>query len=88
MLSTDGMRVKKQKLLRHLSLNNGQSTLVDLPLEFEGRRVYVLWDLVVLGRHQFKARIEIDPKLLDRLNGPGGNYAYRGPLVLPRPQDN
>jgi hypothetical protein len=88
MLLTEGMRVNKQKRRRHLSLDNGQGALVDLPLEFEGRRVFVLWDLVVLGRHQFKARIEIDPKLLERSNGPGGSYTYRGHLVLPRPQDN
>lgn len=88
MLLTEGMRVKKQKRLRHLSLDNGQGTLVDLPLEFEDGRVFVLWDLVVVGRHQLKARIEIDPKLLDKLTGPGGRYAYRGHLVLPRPQDN
>jgi|GEM_PF-2946277 len=82
------MRVKKPKRLRHLSVNNGQRTPIDLPLEFEGRRAFVLWDLVVLGSHQFKVRIEIDPKLLDRSDGPRGHYAYRGHLVLPRPQDN
>ena len=88
MLLTERMRVKKQKRLRHLSLDNGRRSLIDLPLEFEGKRVFVLWDLVVVGKHQLKARIEIDPKLLDRLGGPGGDYAYRGRLVLPRPQDN
>ncbi len=82
------MRVKMQKRLRHFSLDNGQQAPVNLPLEFEGRRVFIIWDLVVLGRHQFKARIEIDPRLLEQLNRQGTDYSYRGRLVLPRPQDN
>ena len=73
------MRVKKQKRLRHLSLDNGQRTLIDLPLEFEGRRVFVLWDLVVLGRHQFKARIEIRSQTAGQVKRPGRQ------LRLPRP---
>jgi hypothetical protein len=88
MLLSEGMRVKMQKRLRHLVVDNGQATLVELPLEFEGRRAFVVWDLVVLGKREIKARIELDPKLLERLSGPGCDYSYRGQLVLPRPQDN
>ena len=82
------MRIKMQKRLRQLALNNGQHTPLNLPLEFEGRRAFIIWDLVVVGRHALKARIEIDPHLLERLNRHGTDYSYRGQLVLPRPQDN
>lgn len=82
------MRVKMQKRLRRLALSNGGHALIDLPLEFEGKRVFVVWDQIVLGRQELKARIEVDPKLLQRLRGPGRDYSYRGQLILPRPQDN
>ena len=80
--------MKRQKRLRHLAVDNGQPTIIDLPLEFEGKRAFVVWDHVVLGRHEFKARIEINPKLLQKGAGLDCAYSYRGDLVLPRPQDN
>jgi hypothetical protein len=62
--------------------------MVELPLEFEGDRAFVIWDWATLGRRQFKARIEINPKLLQRITGSRWDYAYRGHLVLPRPENN
>jgi hypothetical protein len=82
------MRLKKHKRLRGLAASDGKKTALDLPLEFEGRRAYVVWDLVRLGHHELKARIEIDPQLLEEAGGEGLDYLYRGPLVLPRPENN
>ena len=82
------MHLKMRKRLRHLARENGRGKLFELPLEFEGKRAFVIWDWAVLGGQQFKARIEINPKLLRRIDGSGWDYSYRGQLVLPRPQDN
>jgi len=82
------MHLKMRKRLRHLARENGRGKLVELPLEFDGKRAFVIWDWAVLGRRQFTARIEIDPRLLQRISGSTMDYAYRGRLVLPRPQDN
>jgi len=82
------MHRKTRKRLRHLARENGRGKLVELPLEFEGERAFVIWDWAVLGRRRFKARIDLDPTLLRKIGGSAGDYAYRGRLVLPRPQDN
>ena len=82
------MHLKMRKRLRHLARENGRRKLVELPLEFEGNRAFVIWDWARLGQQNFTARIEINPKLLQRISGTGCDYSYSGPLVLPRPQDN
>jgi hypothetical protein len=69
-------------------VDNGQKTLVDLDLEFEGSRAYIIWDSVRLGDYQLKARLEIDPSLLKRVERGTCDFYYEGHLVLPRPQDN
>ena len=61
------MHLKMRKRLRHLARENGRGKLVELPLEFEGERAFVIWDWAVLGRQQFKARIEIDPERRDSI---------------------
>jgi hypothetical protein len=60
----------------------------DLPLAFEGNRVFVIWDCAKLGNCELQARIELDPKLLRKSKGRNSEYVYQGHLVLPRPQDN
>jgi len=82
------MHLKTQKRLRHLARENGLRKLVELPLEFEGKRAFVIWDWAVMGQQQFTARIEIDPKLLQRIAGSGSDYSYSGQLILPRPEEN
>ncbi len=77
--------MNKSKRLKGVA-NPGQRP-VDLPLEFEGKRAFAVWDRVRVGEMDVKARIEVDPKRL-RKAGPGQDYLYEGLLILPRPQDN
>jgi len=81
------MRVKLFKM-RSLTVDNGKSTFVDVNLEFEGKRAFVLWDSILLGEYKLKARVEIDPELLQKAVGRGCDYYYRGQLILPRPENN
>ena len=82
------MRLKLRKRLRHLARDKGHGQFLELPLEFEGKRAFVVWDWAVLGQCRFTARIEINPKLLQRIGGTHTDYCYHGQLVLPRPEDN
>ncbi len=66
----------------------GRSAEFNFPLEFEGHRAYVIFDSVNLGKLLFKTRIEIDPKLVQKLSRGGKDYCYRGELDLPRPENN
>jgi hypothetical protein len=68
--------------------NRGEVTCSDLPLTFEGKRAFVIWDSTTLGDYVFLARIEINPKLLRKVRGRTSEYSYQGELVIPRPQDN
>jgi hypothetical protein len=79
---------EKQYKMRGRSVDNGKTTVIDVELEFEGKRAFVVWDSFTLGTLQFKARVEIDPALLQAAAGRGCDYFYRGELVLPRPQNN
>ena len=81
------MRIKSYKL-RSLTLHHGKPSFVDLDLEFEGRRAFIIWDSVTLGDYLLKARLEIDPKLLQESKNRDCDYVYRGELVLPRPENN
>ena len=83
----ESMRVKLFKM-RSLTVDNGKSAFVDVNLEFEGKRAFVIWDSVVLGDYKLKARVEIDPELLQKSGGRGCDYYYRGQLILPRPENN
>ncbi len=81
------MHVKMYKM-RSLALDHGKNTFVDLHLEFEGKRAFVIWDSVALGEYELKARLEIDPRLLEKASGRGCDFLYRGEVVLPRPENN
>ena len=81
------MRTKMYKM-RSLAPPNGDSSFIDLDLEFEGRRAFVIWDSISVGSFQLKARLEIDPKLLQKVDRSCCDFVYCGKLVLPRPQDN
>ncbi len=81
------MREKTYKL-RSLTTRNGKNTVIDLNLEFEGRRAFVVWDQVRMGDFELKARLEIDPKLLQKGDEQSCDFLYCGKLVLPQPQDN
>lgn len=81
------MRSKTYRI-RSLALTQGQNTFIDLSLEFEGKRAFVIWDSVSLGDYQLKARVEIDPTLLQKAEDDASDYFYRGKLVLPRPESN
>jgi hypothetical protein len=61
---------------------------IDLDLEFEGQRAFVIWDSISLGQYQLKARVEIDPKLLRTEPGRQCDFVYDGELVLPKPEHN
>ena len=81
------MRVKSYRM-RSLAVDHGKNTFVDLHLEIEGRRAFVVWDSVALGEFELQARLEIDPGLLQKASGRGCDFFYRGELVLPRPENN
>ncbi|HEY5910393.1 MAG TPA: hypothetical protein VJA21_07290 [Verrucomicrobiae bacterium] len=81
------MQVKKYKL-RGLTVRDGQPSFINLSLEFEGARAFVIWDSMTLGCYLLKARLEIDPNLLLKDAGRDWDYMYRGKLVLPRPELN
>ncbi len=81
------MQVKNYKM-RGLTVRDGRPSFVNLDLEFEGKRAFVIWDSVTLGCYLLKARLEIDPTLLLKDAGRGWDYLYRGKLELPRPELN
>ena len=74
--------------MRSRAADDGKNSLIDLPLEFEGKRAFAIWDSITLGNLKFKARVEIDPNLLQKIGYRDCDYYYRGHLVLPRPQNN
>jgi hypothetical protein len=82
-----GMRVKMYKM-RSLALDHGKNTFVDLHLEFEAGRAFVIWDSLAVGEYELKARLEIDPGLLQKASGRSCDFFYRGELVLPQPENN
>jgi hypothetical protein len=81
------MREKLYRL-RGLTVENGQNTLVDIDIEFEGKRAFAIWESISVGSLELKARVELDPKRLRKVNGQGCDFFYRGELVLPRPENN
>jgi hypothetical protein len=81
------MRVKLYKL-RGLTLKKGKNTLIDLEMEFEGKRAFAIWECIPLGNYELRARVEINPKLLKKVGGLDCDFFYRGRLVLPRPELN
>jgi hypothetical protein len=74
--------------MRGQTVQNGKNAFVDLNLEFEGKRVFAIWDTIPIGNYQLKARLEIDPRQLKRTNHTGCDFLYEGELVLPRPENN
>lgn len=70
--------------------NNRSKKRVDLPLAFEGERVFAIWDTADLGDFQLLARIELNPRLLKRLRGRMSKniFRYIGKLDLPQPENN
>lgn len=78
----------KMYKLRSLAAGHGKTNSVDLDMEFEGDRAFVVWDSISLGNCELKARVEIDPELLQAATGRGCDYVYRGELILPRPELN
>ncbi len=74
--------------LRSLTVEKGKTAFIDLNLEFEGNRAFVVWDSVALGEYLLKARVEIDPTLLQEDAEPDCDFIYRGQLVLPKPENN
>jgi hypothetical protein len=81
------MHVKMFKL-RSLASGKNKECSIDLNLEFDGDRAFVVWDSLTVGKYLLKARVEIDPGLLQDGEGVGCDYFYRGELVLPRPELN
>jgi hypothetical protein len=66
----------------------GKMKFIDLDLEFDGKRAFVIWDSITLGSYLLKARVEIDPQLLHQDSSRGCDYFYRGELILPNPENN
>lgn len=81
------MRTKLYRV-RGQAVGKGKREFIDLDLEFEGKRAYVIWDSISLGNYQLKARVEIDPRLLRADSGRQCDFVYSGELVLPRPESN
>ncbi|HSU55635.1 MAG TPA: hypothetical protein VLT36_16385 [Candidatus Dormibacteraeota bacterium] len=81
------MRAKLYKM-RGRAMAKGKVEFIDLDLEFEGKRAFVIWESVQVRGFLLKARLEIDPKLLRADSGRGCDYVYRGELVLPNPELN
>jgi len=80
-----GMKIYK---MRSLAIKNGKNSLVDLRFEFDGTRAFAIWDATPVGKYELRARLELNPELLQRVGNPGYDFFYQGELVLPRPQDN
>ena len=72
--------------IRSIKVSDGGSGFIDLDLEFEGKRAFVVWDEITVGGYMLKARVEIDPALLHKEND--ARLVYRGRLILPRPENN
>jgi hypothetical protein len=81
------MRAKLYKM-RGRAVAKGKTEFIDLDLEFDGERAFVVWECVQVRGFLLKARLEIDPKLLRADSGRGCDYVYRGELVLPNPELN
>ena len=81
------MHVKSYKI-RSLKSGQGKTNNIDMDLEFEGERAFVIWDSITVGGFMLKARVEIDPLLLQKDADCGVDFYYRGELVLPRPENN
>jgi len=81
------MQIKVFKM-RGLTVEQGRQAFVVLNLEFEGERAFVVWDSITLGEFNLKARVEIDPDLLQKAWDRGCDFYYLGQLVLPRPENN
>ncbi len=74
-----------------LAVPTGNNGHINLPLEFEGKRAFAVWDTVKVRGYRFKMRIEVNPKLLRKKQGtqdPAYQYQYCGKLPLPRPELN
>jgi hypothetical protein len=80
--------VKKQSKLPTIALCDGPNHLINLPLEFEGKRAFVVWDSIQVRGFELKARIELNPRLLKKVACRAWDYLYDGMLPLPRPQNN
>jgi hypothetical protein len=74
--------------MRGLSITGQGGRFVDLRLEFEGRRAYVVWDAIRWKGYELKVRLEVNRKLLQKADAEPYDYYYRGKLVLPRAEDN
>jgi hypothetical protein len=81
------MRAKLYRV-RGQALAQGKTEFIDLDLEFEGKRAFVIWDSITLGNYRVKARVEIDPRLLSADAEQQCDFVYLGELVLPRPENN
>ncbi len=81
------MDIKLYKM-RSLTVDQGKPGSIAYNLEFEGKRAYVVWDSIIFGDYLVKARVEIDPALLQEDAEPDCDFVYRGHLVLPRPENN
>jgi hypothetical protein len=81
------MQIKVFKM-RGLTVEQGKEAFVVFDLELEGERAFLVWDSITLGQFNLKARVEIDPELLERSGDRGCDFHYLGQLVLPRPENN
>ena len=81
------MRAKLYRL-RGQAMAKGKLEFINLDLEFDGKRAFVIWDSIPVGNYHLKARVEIDPRLLRADAGRQCDFVYSGELVLPRPEDN
>ncbi len=79
------MHAKMYKM-RSLTVDQGKTSSAEFNLEFDGERAFVIWDSITVRGCLLKARVEIDPTLLQK--GTGKDFYYRGQLVLPRPENN
>ncbi len=74
--------------LRSGTAQQGKAAFINLDLEFDGQRAFVIWDSLAVGNYMLKARVEIDPRLLQADSRREADFVYRGELVLPRPENN
>ncbi len=74
--------------MRGSAVENGRNTDIEVDLEFDGARAFVIWDSITIGDLELKARVEIDPQLLRPLVQSDCDYLYCGELILPRPENN
>jgi hypothetical protein len=73
--------------IRRRRFRKRKISIINLDIEFEGRRAFAICDRVPVGHYEFKVRLELDPRLLEKVAG-RRVFVYHGEVPLPKPEEN